>query len=340
MRHVVGVGALMLGVGVAVGWWASSGTSSEKAITAMMAPDAAPPVSEARGLRRAPHDLIEPLLDWEPGQDGRLAAVKVLAGQIRQRLLDDGHVTAMGLFVRDLKTGASFGFEADTRFTAASLGKALVLVTLLVREEMEPGYLQRRLFYPLWMDANEEQAIAPRGMVRPGHEWSFGQLAEAMIAESDNNAMTLLVGAMDPVLRERVLTDLGLRSLWELDANGEATVTPRGYGLVFRVLYNATYLGEGGSAHALSMLTRTSLAAGLRAGVPAGTVVAHKFGEWGRERFDGFEQQFHDCGIVYRPGRPYLACVMTRGRSLAMLVEAVGEVSRALWEGFAALPPP
>ena len=55
--------------------------------------------------------------------------------------------------------------------------------------------------------------------------------------------------------------------------------------------------------------------------VPAGTVIAHKFGEWGRERPEGFEQQFHDCGIVYRPGRPYLACVMTRGRSLPTLVD-------------------
>ncbi|MCB9529922.1 MAG: serine hydrolase [bacterium] len=294
----------------------------------------------AHAVRRASHDLVEPLLDWEPGQDERLAGIRARVGALRQRFLDDGQATEVGVFVRDLKTGASFGFDADARFTSASLGKTIVLVALLVQEEMEPGFLQRRVFYPLWMSDNDNQLIAPKSSVRPGHEWSVGQLAEAMIAESDNNATSLISSALDEVVYRRVLADLGLRTMWEVDENGEASLTPRNYALVFRVLYNATYLGEGSSAQALALLARVTVTGGLRAGVPPGTVIAHKFGEWGRPRPGGFEQQFHDCGIVYAPGRPYLACVMTRGRSLPTLADAVTEVSRALWEGFAALPPP
>lgn len=322
----------MLALGLVVGRWTGAGP--------VEAPPLAADMSVAHAVRRAPHDLVEPLLDWEPGQDERLAAVRARVGALRQRLIDDGQATEVGIFVRDLKTGASFGFDADAPFTAASLGKALILVTLFVQEEMEPGFLQRRVFYPLWMDRNDEQAIAPHSSVRPGHDWSLGQLAEAMIAESDNNAMLLIWNAFDQTVYRRVLADLGLATLWDADARGEATVSPRSYALVFRVLYNATYLGEGGSAQALALLTRVSVGLGLRAGAPPGTVIAHKFGEWGRERPEGFEQQFHDCGIVYRPERPYLACVMTRGRSLPTLAEAVAEISRTLWDGFAALPPP
>lgn len=323
----------MLAVGIVIGRWTGACPAE--------APVAAPAdeLAVAHAVRRASHALVEPLLDWEPGQDERLAPVRTRVERLRQRLIDDGQVTELGIFVRDLKTGASFGFDADARFTSASLGKTLVLVALLVHEEMEPGFLQRRVFYPLWMSDNDKQVIAPHAAVRPGHEWSLGQLAEAMIAESDNNAMSLISSALDEVVYQRILADLGLRSLWEVDENGEATLSPRSYALVFRVLYNTTYLGEGSSAQALALLTRVTVTGGLRAGVPPGTVIAHKFGEWGRQRPDGFEQQFHDCGIVYAPGRPYLACVMTRGRSLPTLAEAVGETSRALWEGFAALPP-
>jgi hypothetical protein len=83
------------------------------------------------------------------------------------------------------------------------------------------------------------------------------------------------------------------------------------------------------SEKALSYLAETTFDKGLVAGVPEAVAVAHKFGEAGRE--DG-SLQFHDCGIVYYPGRPYILCVMTRGGSFEPLYAAVADISRTVYE--------
>jgi hypothetical protein len=71
---------------------------------------------------------------------------------------------------------------------------------------------------------------------------------------------------------------------------------------------------------------------GLRAGVPPAVAVAHKFGEWQLEEDVPAREQLHDCGIVYEPHRPYLLCIMTRGREFATLPGVIAELSRATYE--------
>jgi beta-lactamase class A len=97
---------------------------------------------------------------------------------------------------------------------------------------------------------------------------------------------------------------------------------------MFRILFNASYLTQAASEQALELLTRSEFRAGLVAGVPAGTVVAHKFGE----RIDGGVAKLHDCGIVYHPARPYLLCVMTEGDRFEPLASLIAETSRIAYD--------
>jgi len=103
---------------------------------------------------------------------------------------------------------------------------------------------------------------------------------------------------------------------------------------LLRQLYNATYLRPDLSELALSWLAQSTFRDALVAGVPPGTVVAHKFGErvavdpqTGREL-----AQLHDCGVGYFPENPYVLCVMTRGSELGELMQVVREISQRVYQ--------
>jgi len=69
---------------------------------------------------------------------------------------------------------------------------------------------------------------------------------------------------------------------------------------------------------------------GLVGGLPEGIKVAHKFGERGYE--ESGVKQFHDCGIIYYPDKPYLLCVMTRGDDFNALQGMVRQVSQTVYQ--------
>jgi beta-lactamase class A len=95
-----------------------------------------------------------------------------------------------------------------------------------------------------------------------------------------------------------------------------------------RVLYNASYLSREMSEKALDYLLASDYKDGLVAGLPPGTQVAHKFGEYEREDMN----QLHDCGIVYYPRHPYILSVMTRGSDKQMMADTIAEISRLIYE--------
>ena len=84
------------------------------------------------------------------------------------------------------------------------------------------------------------------------------------------------------------------------------------------------------SEKALQILASADFHKGIVAGVPAGTIVAHKFGE--RAFADNNIKQLHDCGIVYSPSGPYLVCIMTRGASFEVLEDVIAGVSAILYK--------
>jgi beta-lactamase class A len=162
-----------------------------------------------------------------------------------------------------------------------------------------------------------------------GKSYTIDDLLFRMIAYSDNNATYLLEDVMAAATREEVFSDMRVESPYK-DANSDVHVSTDDYARFFRVLYNATYLGNDMSEKALEYLASTTFADGLVAGVPADTMVAHKFGERTDEH-DRNTKYLGDCGIVYYPQHPYLLCAMTKGNDLDKLGEAIREVSRVVY---------
>lgn len=291
--------------------------------------------------RRSGSDLVRPLLGCRPAAEGGLEGMRQQVVAVLDAARARRAISHAGVFVYDLTTDRALGVDADALFVPASVAKVPLLMALLRMGESDHEILTRPVFYPEWMRDNERQNIRPGAQVTPGRTWTMGQLAEAMIVESDNNATRLLREELEQPLVERVYLDLG----WEeqetyVAGRAERTTSPRVVGRTFQVLYNATYLGDGTSDLALRLLSRVTMRDGIVAGVPPGVTVAHKFGEWSHSTEDGsIVGQFHDCGIVYRPDRPYVLCVMTRGETYFQrpLIEVVAEISRAVWSGFEGL---
>jgi hypothetical protein len=110
-------------------------------------------------------------------------------------------------------------------------------------------------------------------------------------------------------------------------------VTTKSYGAIFRNLYNASYLDRDYSQKALVLLSQTKFK-GLRAVLPADTVVADKFGEREIDNPDGTiaKRELHDCGIVYKAARPYTICIMTDGSDFNSLLDIIHDLSTLTYQ--------
>jgi hypothetical protein len=143
-----------------------------------------------------------------------------------------------------------------------------------------------------------------------------------MIVDSDNDATMLLGQYMNEAEFVNLFRDLAIGVPNLDDANHR--MTAKEVARFFRVLYNATYLNPQSSEYALSLLTQTSYREGLPKYLPKNLTIASKFGE----RYDEEQMQnFHEAGIVYLDGNPYLISIMTKGPKKEDLHSMVADMS-------------
>lgn len=149
---------------------------------------------------------------------------------------------------------------------------------------------------------------------------------------SDNGAKNALLSGLDNRSLAEIYTDLGIEN--PDNVSGAYVISAKAYSLFFRILYNATYLNRALSQRALDLLVRAQYRDGIVAGVPAGVMVAQKYGEYVATDGSGrpISYELHDCGIVYRKNSPYFLCVMTKGTDLDSLTKTIQDVSRLVYE--------
>lgn len=272
--------------------------------------------------------LTNPLLDLDSDLEfTELRPFRRKLGNLIEEPLSSGAVRHVSVYFRDLNNGPSLGINEKEPFSPASLFKVPIMMAILKEAEASPALLQQRV-----VDADEDdsgkQNIPPSRRVETGRSYTVGELLHLMITTSDNRAHNLLLGYLDRKVFGRVFADLGLAAP-DIKAR-DASMRVKDYATFFRILYNASYLSREMSEKALRLLSESEYKNGLVAGVPAGTVVAHKFGE--RAYPDHPERQLHDCGIVYHPRTPYVLCVMTRGESLPALEAVIRDASALVYK--------
>lgn len=241
-----------------------------------------------------------------------------------------GLISEGAVYFRDLVGGPWFGVDEDATFTPASLFKLPLLIAILrVSQEIPELQQQQIIMSGAYLGlTNVEHPDAET--LRPGVPYTVDQLLEKMIVYSDNASADMLKNLLKSLDTRGDALAIVYREMGMYSAATNYVLTVNQYASLFRVLYNGRYLKPDLSQKALELLSRSAYTDALVAGVPHGTLVAHKFGI--RDIPGESIKQFHDCGIVYYPTRPYVLCVMTKSADVQQGIAFIREVSRRVYE--------
>lgn len=229
---------------------------------------------------------------------------------------------AIAVAVYDTRTGATFAYNADRWFHAASTIKIAILLGVFAAVHRGTLVPQSRLhvrnrFYSAFdgspfrvaasRDADEEVHAAIGKMLR------IDDLARHMIAVSSNLATNLLLDlvGLDTIQRTLDQYDLhgvdlrrGVEDERAFEHGINNLVTADGLVAMLRLIAEGRAFTPELSQEMLDILHQQQFRAGIPARLPAGARVAHKTGD--------ISTVAHDAGVVYLPGRePYVVAVLT-----------------------------
>ncbi len=165
-----------------------------------------------------------------------------------------------------------------------------------------------------------------------GKSLSLRALCEAMITVSSNFATNLLIERLGVENIRQTVTRLGadgmqvLRGVEDDKAFQKGlnnTTTARGLLILMEKIANGQAVDKTADAEMLSILERQHFNNAIPAGLPEGTVVAHKTGN--------ITKIHHDAAVVFGP-RPYVLVVLVRGLAdEGHSAELIASISREVW---------
>lgn len=278
------------------------------------------------------YKFISPLLECNSNiPSNNLSSLKNQIQSIINQQINLKNISFASIYFRDLNNGPWFGINEKEYFTPASLVKVPVLITYYKLAEQNPEIFKQTITNKKDSTIGSSiQNIKPSEVLTPNLNYTIEDLINRMIIYSDNDAYNDLVNNInsDEIIKTYRDLDVDISKAF-VNPNGNI-LTVKDYASFFRILYNASYLNKDMSEKALNLLSQTDYKQGLVAGIPNGISIAHKFGE--RIYSNSNEVQFHDCGIVYFPKKPYLLCIMTRSQNLDKSTETIKLISQKVFE--------
>jgi beta-lactamase class A len=234
----------------------------------------------------------------------------------------------MGVYAKDLRTGASAAFAADARFPSASLIKLAVLAE--AHRQAAEGRLARSSLLTLREQDKVGEPIVLNAL-RAGSAFSVDELLFLMIAHSDNTATNLLLERIGTAAVNRLLESHGLvatRLFRPTFRDGRADVDPeleREYGLgmttpreiarLMELIAEGRIASRAAGDAMLAVLREQKDRAMIPRGLPEGLSVAHKTGEDLEKQPDprGVRRYVRgDVAFVEGPGARYVLAVLAR----------------------------
>lgn len=267
------------------------------------------------------YEYIKPLEYAEPENESALYnSFKTKVDALVAEKKKSGLLNNASIYLRDFKKGNWMSFQGKVPFHPGSLIKVPILISYLKFEEHRPGILNA----PVTFEAGQyipSQSYNSK-QIEVGKTYTIKELLEYMIKYSDNNATFLLKKNLDVAQFKKTYDNVGLAVPNIMNVN--YSLSAEDFSVFLKVLFNAGYLSIANSEYALKLLTECDFKEGFVKGLPAGTPVAHKFGEWGD---GGMNHELHESGIIYIDGEAFLLTVMTSGNSIPELAKTIQEIS-------------
>ncbi len=215
-----------------------------------------------------------------------------------------GALTRYAYYFRDLTNASWVGVHEDDRYNPASMLKVVAALAVYRQSEIDPTYLETPLTYtPELAKINAAFPFAPTVSLEVGESYSVRHLLELMLTDSDNAAKDLLLSSLDQRTIDQVYSDLSIPKPSDTDSSSY-TISPLEYSRFLRVLYYGIFnISWKNDNLLLGLLSKSTFTDGIVAGVPHGTVVAHKYGQHiaGSASTSSNQIELSDCGIVYSP---------------------------------------
>lgn len=310
-----------LGIGFGGGWWMHMHVNQSDAS------------QEGDGIVRensSKYHFVNPLLECDIASDviskNRLMPSKETLQSMISDMELQGRASFVSVYYRDLNNGPWIGIHPHEPFYPASLLKMPIMMYYYRQAEADPSILSKKVTIGKLDPSSNDAYYKPQNTLTEGDVYTVDELIQHMIIYSDNDAAEALMSLVQPTdpIRQ-VFQDIGLQKDAS-DIGSQINIVD--YGVLLRVLFNASYLNPEYSERALHLLSQTTFKNGLVGELPGNVTVSHKFGE--RESDDG-TRQLHDCGIVYKTNFPYLVCVMTRGTDIEKLSGVIQDISKEIY---------
>ena len=170
---------------------------------------------------------------------------------------------------------------------------------------------------------------------RVGQRVPVSELLERMIVRSSNlatNALIALVGAEQANATAHALGAMRIRVLRGVEdskafaAGQNNTTTSADLAVLLQRIERGDALSPASGQRMKGILLRQQFNDEIPAGLPSGTMVAHKTG--------AITATLHDAAIVYPPGRaPYVLVVLTRKIPVEQTAQRlIADISRMVWD--------
>ena len=282
--------------------------------------------------------FIRPRLEHWVTKGGRapreLKPFRYKVAALIDRKVKAGDASSIAVFFRDLTGGFRFGINDHEPLSPESLLKLPLMIAYFKWAESNPHALRRKLTYTPGDVPADRQTVRSIRPLEAGKSYTVDDLILRMIAYDDSDAHALLMSNLPPDYLDRIFKDIYVNYD---PAKKDDAVTFSAYTSFFRVLYDASYLSKEMSGKALRYLSRSSFRDEFVSNIPPNVECAIKFGtrilgdDAAGDR-TGELEQFHEVGIVYYPGRPYLMGIMARGKDTEKLKSAIREITTLIYE--------
>jgi beta-lactamase class A len=226
----------------------------------------------------------------------------------RLRVLSDNYKAKVGIYIKDLKTGKTWEYNADRLFRSASLIKLPIMVGVfnLVKENKISLETELILTSKERVDGSGSLKWA-----RDGTRITVLELVYRMVTESDNTATRMLIDHIGIDYFKSYFKQIGLSytniteegmNLTSGRVSKENFTTPREMGYLLERIYKKDIVSKDMCEMMLDILKRNKSHSRIRKGIPITWQVGHKTGL--------LRKSCSDVGIVFSPNGDYILCVL------------------------------
>ena len=270
--------------------------------------------------------FIHPLLYAEPNCEATdFIGYKNEIEQVIESNKALGNLTTASVYIREFKQAEWLVINEGEKYSVGSLLKVPELIAYFKMEELNPGFLDKKITYNQRITTDKIINFESNHIVF-GQTYSIRELLKYMIVYSDNEATLILNKLIDGNIFKKVFSDVGLK-----EPDFQSNSYPMGvmdYSIFMKELYNSSYLSFKYSEACLDLLSQSKFSDGIVSGLPSNCDLVHKFGESGTTD----NPNFTEAAIVYCGKRPYILIVMTKGKDMTKLPKVVGEISKKVYE--------